>query len=262
VKHKCFNFSKLSYSFLNNNINKTRMIIISILFMLGELINAEVIVYSNESYLTDGNIINATEVGPSSICNLIMQTSLNCQPGTVRAYLADEGISPRLFFDAQEPVYFWDGGNYTNTGKKWANETVVPLWYSNNTWLGTDVSGMATSWDCLGWSTMHSLGTDSEMVLSYCGIMKKVGCACLAIDGSLPGTTRSPTLSPTPPSISPTKNPTSNPTPYPSLNPTGPTSLSPTRNPTSGGVDNKSIGSAFLLGVLCGMIWVLGEDKI
>jgi hypothetical protein len=227
----------------------------------------EVVLYTNDTYTTNGIIYNATEVGIYSPC--IFKTELfsarpsNCISGSDRLLIGKWPVAtPRLFYN-NVPVYFYNGTfTYSNSIYFGIFQNITDAY-----WLGALNDGTTTfelggsTNNCFSWTSSSwqapSYGLTGENKLESCYSQKKVYCSCLVNEESIPGTTRTPTKNPTNPSSSPSKNPTRNPTMFPTSNPTNsptnPTN-SPSRNPTMFPTISPSHGSMIKTGV---MIYIL-----
>lgn len=217
--------------------------------------NAEVVVYYNDSYVTTGVIYNASEVGEYSPCVFLPEQANfrpgNCIPGTERALLGNFYLAPGFSWIQVSPIsffydpraYFYNGTHFTYLG----NYSEVFQTATSDFWLGTKRDGIAYyqyshSDNCLGWKETFATGYLGQETYTTCAMKKKYYCGCLVEEGTIPGTTRTPSLNPTPPSLSPSMNPSVMPSESPSNHPTAPTPLptdspsnNPTKAPTSGG---------------------------
>jgi hypothetical protein len=220
------------------------MIIIIILIFLSSLVMSEVVVYTNDTYTTNGFIQNATETGIYSPCiynqDLYSARPSNCISGTDRMLIGKWPVAtPRLFYN-NVPVYYYNESTFT-----YSNSNYFGI-FQNITdayWLGALSDGTTTfelggsTNNCFSWTSSSwqapSYGLTGQNKLESCYSQKKVYCSCLVSEESIPGTTRTPSANPTVnPTRLPSKSPT-NPTFSPSKTPTFSPSKNPSKNPTT-----------------------------
>jgi len=238
--------------------------------------NAEVVIYYNDTYLTNGVIINATEVGEYSPCVFVPEiTSFrpsNCISGTEQLFISDDDVAVRWLFDSTEQVWLWNGTDFNNPELLYTNTPEANALFSwrqfiiTGVWTGSDRSGGQLLYNCENWSSDIGFGYTSDEFLMPCHLLQKLACVCLVDQGTIPGTTRSPTNSPTVPSRSPSRNPSKNPSKVPTKSPTNPTfvpTYSPSRNPTkvpTSGAAQCDCWIVFVAGMF--VMWGFGGNKI
>lgn len=270
--------------------------LVTALFLLAAVIEADVYVFSNYLFKTDGNIGSGRYLnGENSICalNPLLNSSVpeTCNRSTIVAWL---GCGPAITFNDSENVFLSDNGLYfpiKEGDSTWggvnsdtASDSIIYPGNFTYVWTGLMNPHVNSTFCCDGFTA--NFGFNGQIAyyhagknqgvfppgifnLATCQLPLQMLCLC---QGSAPplvtAITKSPSRNPT---KMPSRNPTRVPSAAPSRNPTQPTELptvspstrSPSRNPTkTSGSDCNCISQLCWVALGAVMGWLSGANKI